>query len=175
THLPGASSPAGYGLLAIAPSAPSTLYAASPDGLFWKTADGGASWQSSRPFNAVIDSIAVDPRNAGVVLAGNENAALLRSTDGGASWTSVITVLPYVTFPAIEFAPGSPDTVYAAWLRSGNLPGGFVAPGGVYKSTDGGATWASAFVGDGTTAIAVDPRDESTLDVATVRRLVPRS
>ncbi len=160
--------------LAIAPSAPSTLYAAG-DGSFWKTTNGGASWQSSQPFDAVIQSLVVDGRSAAVVLAGTENGVIFRSSDGGTTWGPVLTVLPYVSFPAIVAAPGSPETVYAGWVGMTACPMSCVPAGGVYKSTDDGATWTSVSVGDGTTAIAVDPNDSSTVYVATTRSQIARS
>src|SRR5262249_13196070 len=92
--------------LAIAPSAPATLYsrvtANSPFGDLlgvWKTTDSGTNWikQTATPDYCGTSHIcwydnviAVDPVNASVVYAGGEgNTNLYQTLTGGSSWTLV--------------------------------------------------------------------------------------
>src|SRR5207249_3450939 len=90
-----------------------------------------------------------DPRDADTVyvavasngvngLAGN--TGIWKSSDGGASWTNTTGGISTTdAFTDLVMDPSNPATLYAAV----GTPGGSVA-NGVYKSTDGGATWARA-------------------------------
>lgn len=138
--------PAGEGLpdtllsLAIAPSAPSTLYAGTLDQGVYKSTDGGATWQrtSAGLPNAHVASLVVDPRDASVVYAGlvdlyresnpspgiaTRSIGVYRSTDGGVRWTRFSQGLPPGLFNGLlEIDPEDPDTLYAG-----------TNDGGVYK------------------------------------------
>jgi photosystem II stability/assembly factor-like uncharacterized protein len=178
---------ASIGDLAVAPSAPDTVYVgtgeadmrsdiAQGQGLF-KTTDGGATWR----FIGLADSqqigrILVDPRNPDVVLAAalghpygpNETRGVFRSTDGGATWSK--TLFKNADTGAIDmaFAPDSPDIVYAALWQTRRPPWNVYPPSsgpgsGLYKSTDGGKTWNQMKNGlpeqAGRIGIAVSPAD----------------
>jgi photosystem II stability/assembly factor-like uncharacterized protein len=95
--------------LALAPSAPQTVYATvfdpslggGPDGLphRFRTADGGNSWTALTPLATEDDRIwhvllTLDPTNAQVVYANGDDGPLYRSTDGGQSWAQVYTEDP---------------------------------------------------------------------------------
>jgi photosystem II stability/assembly factor-like uncharacterized protein len=61
-----------------------------------------------------------------------------RSDDGGATWLDLSAGLPTnLGVRTVAVDPGDPRTVYA-----GLSPGQYGAVGGVWKSTDGGETWA---------------------------------
>ena len=82
--------------------------------------------------------VAISPTNASIVLiggAGNSTCSRVyaRSTDGGATFTGagIADVGLHADAHAIMFAPSNPSIVY-----EGN-------DGGIFKSTDGGATWTS--------------------------------
>jgi len=97
-----------------------------------------------------------------------------RSSDGGATWRAASSGLPvyqpagfrpYSAVIALVIDPQNPSTLYAA-------PGLRVAVGGgVYKSTDGAASWSpansgipdSVFIG----SLAIDPQDPNTLYAGT--------
>jgi len=90
-----------YGL-AIATSAPDTVYAQTLDGLA-KTRDGGAHWQFmpetgkaklnlSASRGGSVRPVAIDPSNAEVVYAGGATGRLAKTTDGGQTWQP----LPYL-------------------------------------------------------------------------------
>lgn len=134
--------------LAVAPSAPATLYAAVQNGLetprtgtdgrllgIWKSTDAGVTWTRLQAANAACGTqcwydlvIAVHPQDAERVFFGG--VFLYRSTNGGQSFANIVAGT-HVDQHAIAFHPGSPGTMYV-----GN-------DGGIYRSTNGGTGWVS--------------------------------
>ena len=119
--------------LAVDPTDPLTVFAASPANGLFKTMDGGATWekltglgQQAKPL-----SVAVHPTQPELILAGMEFGGLYRSEDAGESWTAVAAGLPpEAVITSIVFHPRGPDLVFFA--------DGF---SGVYQSVDSGRTW----------------------------------
>lgn len=123
-----------------------------------KSTDGGKTWTQDQTFSPVavkskaaagpyIGALAVNPANNQILLAAVESTAgsslsagIWRSTDGGNSWTPVLPQSGSVANAgtAVAYDPNSPGTAYAAL-------GAYVgnSSDGVYKSTDGGATWTA--------------------------------
>lgn len=107
----------------------------------WRSADGGASWQTInaplRPLPADQTCIAaaiVDfghaPAAPQTIYAATTNAGLLLSADAGLSWTRVGQGALPDELARVTVAPGDARRVWAAGAR-----------GGVFGSTDGGASW----------------------------------
>jgi hypothetical protein len=110
-------------------------------------------------------SITLDPNDVtgntlyvgtGEANASGDSAAgtgLYKSTDGGDTWTGPLGLSAFNgrAIGSIAVRPGDPNTIYAATTRGvagvSSVTGGAVSliPGaaawGLYKSTDGGATW----------------------------------
>ncbi len=129
----------------------------------YRSADGGGSWT----FAGLKDSKSIarivvhptDPKTAWAAVAGNlwaESAerGIYKTTDGGASWTKVLSApKPNDTKAGggdIAIDPSNPNVLYAALYARIRRPWSFVSGvnytdgadvGGVFKSTDGGATW----------------------------------
>jgi photosystem II stability/assembly factor-like uncharacterized protein len=94
------------------------------------------------------------------------------SNDGGMSWERRLGHPDSGSIPEIAFHPSFPDTIFAAT----NV--GYYDPGGVYRSTDQGITWAK--MSDGITAtavrsVAVDQQDSAYLYVGNRRGHLFRS
>ncbi len=91
-----------------------------------------------------------DPQLVYVAAIGNPFAAnpergVYRTRDGGGSWERVLFVSEKTGAVDLELAPDNPDEIYATMWRAERKPwtiisGGY--EGGVYKSADGGDTWA---------------------------------
>lgn len=156
---------ASIGDLAVAPSAPDTIYVgtgeadmrsdiAQGEGIYRST-DGGAHWS----FLGLADTqqigrIIVDPRNPEVVLVAalghpygpNAERGVFRSTDGGKTWAKTLFKDQNIGAIDLAFEPGNPDVVYAALWQTRRPPWNVYPPsngpgGGLWKSTDGGKTW----------------------------------
>jgi photosystem II stability/assembly factor-like uncharacterized protein len=153
------------GALAVAPSDPNVIYAGSGEGLqrpdlsvgdgVYKSVDGGATWTHlGLRDGQQIASIAVDPNDANrlfVAVLGhpygpNPERGLYRSLDGGATFTRVLYVNDNVGAFDVTLDPRDPALVYATLWAARQAPWEIgasfeIAGSGIFKSTDGGATW----------------------------------
>lgn len=86
-----------------------------------------------------VAAVATPSAASSVALAGVKGLGVLRSTDAGQTWTLANdTALTTLDITSLAFDPSNANNAYAAALPDGNGNGG-----GVFKSTDGGATWAA--------------------------------
>lgn len=111
-------------------------------------------------------------------LAGSVGGGVWKTTDGGNTWRHLTEDLTNLSTSTIAGAATNPKVLYAG--TGEGFPGGFVIMGnGIWKSTDGGETWAvlESTVGDprftSITRIVVNPADENEIVAATrvTRRL----
>jgi hypothetical protein len=115
-----------------------------------------------------VASIAVDPGNPSHLLLGAAGGGIWESKNTGAAWAPCTDHMPSLAIGAIAFDPKTPSKVYA-----GSGEGNFYANlgAGVYKSTNGGTTWAvvasAPFVGVGFYDLVVDPANPTVLYAAT--------
>lgn len=156
---------ASIGAIAVAPSAPDTVYVGSGEctlrdstgygnGMY-KSVDAGKSWTHIGLDNTQhIGKIAVHPTNPDVVYVaaignfytGNPDRGIFRSTNGGRSWEKVLYKNENVGAVEVVIDPSNPQVVYAGLWNTRRPPWFVYAPtngpgGGMYKSTDGGDTW----------------------------------
>ena len=145
------------------------------DGVY-RSRDGGASWeQAGLAGSQHIGKILVDPRDGDTVLVaaegplwnGGGERGVYRTEDGGATWTRTLDLGPDTGVTDLEFAPGDPDTVYAAAYQRRRHVWSFLAGGpgsGIHKSEDGGRTFRKITTGlpkgdVGKIGLAVTPAD----------------
>ena len=122
------------------------------DGVY-KSADAGATWKRMGLENSEhIQNIVVDPRNSNVVYvtaigplwSSGGDRGLYKTTDGGQTWKAVLTISPDTGVTDMVIDPKKPDTIYAAALQRRRAVGQLIGGGpesGLYKTTNGGATW----------------------------------
>jgi photosystem II stability/assembly factor-like uncharacterized protein len=126
-----------------------TFYFGAVDGGVWKTTNAGTTWKpifDSQPV-ASIGALSVAPSNPKVIYAGTgetdirsdlaSGAGVYKSTDGGETW-KYIGLKETRQIAKIVVDPGNPEIVYVGALGHAYGPN---PERGVYKSTDGGATW----------------------------------
>lgn len=130
---------------------PLTYYFGATGGGVWKTTSAGAAWEnvSDGFFNTVgIGAIDVADSDPNVVYVGtgegpvrgvktSHGDGVYRSTDAGKTWVHVgLEATRHIS--RIHVHPKNPDIVFVA--AQGN-PWGPNEERGIYKTTDGGATW----------------------------------
>jgi hypothetical protein len=156
--------------IVVDPSSPSTVYAGGLGGAFVSTV-GGASWTAiNTGLPEVVISMAIDPTKTSTLYAGTlmePGAGIFKTTNAGGMWVPINTGLPMMNgmmdpslVTALAIDPMAPNTLYAA-----------VEFLGVYKTTDGGASWAAASNGLPSlrvAALAVDPAIPNTVFAGTL-------
>ncbi|HEX6458813.1 MAG TPA: hypothetical protein VF032_07845 [Thermoleophilaceae bacterium] len=107
--------------------------------------------------------------STGTLYAAASNGGIWKTTDMGQHWASIGDNLPTQVVSAVAYSPAQGGTLL---VLTGDNAFGFdsIAGLGVYRSTDGGATWQKGTgVPDGANGfrIAVDPSDPSVAYAAT--------
>lgn len=159
------------------PGQPNTFYFGSVGGGVWKSTNAGRTWNPIFDGEDVasIGAIAVAPSNPQVIYVATGEAdmrdsiqfgdGMYKSTDAGRTWKH-IGLATTRQIGRVLVHPRDPNTVYVAAL--GHVYGS-QADRGVYKSTDGGATWQKVlYKGDSVGAIdlAFDPANPQTIYAA---------
>jgi photosystem II stability/assembly factor-like uncharacterized protein len=150
------------------------IYAAYASSGVWKTDDDGASWQAvfEQQASTSIGDIAVAPSNPGILWVGTGESNLFRasmpgvgvfkSIDAGKTFQHV-GLTDTQTVARIVVHPTNPDVVYVAsagheWTDNETR--------GVFKTIDGGKTWAKVLYKSprtGAIDLAMSPADPETL------------
>lgn len=164
--------------IAVAPDNPATIYAGGAGNL-WKTVNNGITWTPvfehegsfavgdvevapSDPNVVWVGTGEVQPRFAGYAFPGT---GVFKSTDGGATWQNM-GLRDTHHIPKLLINPKDPSVVYVAamghqWSRNDER--------GVFKTTDGGRTWAKVLYVDDSTGVvdmAMDATDSNTVYAA---------
>ncbi len=117
---------------------------------------------------AAIDAVAADPN---VIYVGAATGGVWKSVDGGLTWAPIFDDQPVAAIGAVAVNQQNPDVVWVG-TGEGNVRNSASVGNGVYRSLDGGRTWA--YVGlDGTERISrilLHPRDPNTAWVAAMGR-----
>jgi photosystem II stability/assembly factor-like uncharacterized protein len=152
------------GALAVAPSSPNIVYVGSGEGLqrpdlstgdgMYKSTDAGKTWRHLGLRNGEqIAAIIVDPKDAnrlfvavlGHPYGANEERGVFRSTDGGETFQKSLYKDVDTGAVALAFDPANAQIIYADMWSARQGPwenGAWQGPNsGLFKSTDGGATW----------------------------------
>jgi photosystem II stability/assembly factor-like uncharacterized protein len=148
---------------------PNLYYFGGADGGVWKTANGGLTWSDVWPQHAVgaIGAIAIDPRNKNTVWVGTGEPNFRNDIsygdgvwvthDGGGHWRNVGLRDTW----AIAQLVIDPSNAQRVWVAAAGNPYRDSSARGVYRTTDGGATWQRVlYLGpsSGASDIAIDPR-----------------
>ncbi len=153
------------GAMAIAPSDSKIIYVGTGDSAprntvltgqgMYKSTDGGKTWKYiGLGETHIISWILVDPHNPDVVyaaalghlFASNPDRGVFKTTDGGKTWKKILYVNDGTGAINMAMDSSNPSVLYASmwqmsrkhWTFSSGGPGS-----GIYKSTDGGASWTN--------------------------------
>ncbi len=147
------------------PDQPNVFFIGINNGGVWKTDDYGRTWKpifDEAPTGSVGD-IAVSESHPDVLYVGSGEGlhrpdlgvgdGIFKSTDGGATWTHVgLSDVQQVGRLIVH--PTDPDVVFVAGLGH---PYGPNEERGVFRTTDGGATWEKVlYINHNTGAIQVE-------------------
>jgi photosystem II stability/assembly factor-like uncharacterized protein len=125
-------------------------------------------WRMIGPFRGgrVIPVTGV-PGKPNEYLFGAVGGGIWRTTNGGNTWEPIFDAEPIASIGAIAIAPSNPQIIYLGTGES-DMRSDISYGDGVYKSTDGGATWRNIGLRDSQNVgrILVDPRDANVALVA---------
>ncbi len=153
---------------------PSVYYVGAAAGGVWKTTDGGVTWKAvfEKEPTASIGAIALAPSNPNLVWVGTGEAnprndvvtgkGVYFSPDAGASWR-LMGLANAGQISQIVVNPTNPDLVCVAVLGHTWGPN---PDRGVFRTTDGGATWQKVLYVDDTTGasdLVMDPSNPMVL------------
>lgn len=101
-----------------------------------------ASWTWLGPGNigGRIRSIVIDPNNSSNWFVGSVGGGIWHSTDAGATWAPVNDFMANLAVASMAMQPGASNIIYAG-TGEGTRPIDGLQGAGIFKSTDGGATW----------------------------------
>jgi photosystem II stability/assembly factor-like uncharacterized protein len=177
--------------VAIDPEHSDTVYAGvssvpcsgSRGGGVWKSVDGAASWTKleGQPDGGGVYGLTIDPQRPATVYSWNGKGAF-KSLDGGKSWNK----LRCGPVDRMVIDPGDSNILYAVLNDESSVFACDHDPPGIYRSTDGGASWTAINSGLGTirlnflrtdviTAVVIDPAETGTLYAGTNENGVFRS
>jgi photosystem II stability/assembly factor-like uncharacterized protein len=123
--------------LALRPDSTNILYAGSFDGHIFKSSDRGLSWRTvlEGPGATEVPIIVINPQNPLTAYATHFGPphGISKTTDGGENWFT--SGLDTVDMWSLDVDPQKPETLLAGEFDPGLL-------GRMFKSTNGGQTWA---------------------------------
>jgi photosystem II stability/assembly factor-like uncharacterized protein len=153
------------GAIAVCPSNPDVVYAGTGevdlrgqimtgDGIY-RTTDAGQTWvHVGLTDSQVISKIRIDPGNCDHAYAAvlghpfgpNTQRGVFQTTDGGQTWQRVLYVDDATGAADLALDPANPQVIYASMWHVSRSPWNLTSGGpgdGLFKSTDGGATWTN--------------------------------
>lgn len=152
-----------------------TVYVGSASGGVWKSVNGGTTFKPVFDKQAMqsIGAVTIDPKNPKTIWVGTGESwtrnsvsigdGVYKSTDGGDNWTNM-GLKESERIAKILVDPTATDTVYVC------VPGRLWSDSderGLYKTTDGGKTWAKILKGanasTGCSMISMDKQSPKTI------------
>ena len=151
------------GAIAVAPSDPNVIYAGTGEACIrgdiisgngvYKSIDAGKTWAyTGLRETQAIGRLIINPKNPDIVFVAalghpfgpNPERGIFRTTDGGKTWTKVLFKDENSGGIDLSFDPNNSNIIFAALWQARRSPWSMDSGGpgsGLYRSTDGGATW----------------------------------
>lgn len=108
-----------------------------------RSAGGINQWQSLGPGNigGRTRSILFNPIDPDIMYAAGVAGGIFKSVDGGAGWAATDDMMMNLAVSTLVMDPTDPDVIYAGTGEGFGGGSPFVRGLGIFKTTDGGATW----------------------------------
>jgi len=101
----------------------------------------GLKWRLIGPFRGGrVVAVAGVPGDSTTFYFGAVNGGIWKTTDAGVVWSPIFDGQPVGSIGALAVAPSDPKTIYAGTGET-DIREDISSGNGVYKSSDGGATW----------------------------------
>jgi len=110
-----------------------------------------------------INAIALHPTDTNTYFVGSAAGGIWKTSNNGLTWSVNTDSLPTLGVSAIAITKGNPSVMY---FGSGDRDNGDAAGYGVFKSTNGGASWSISNSGMGNRTVGrliIDPNNASVL------------
>jgi photosystem II stability/assembly factor-like uncharacterized protein len=119
-----------------------------------------------------IDDVAVDERNPSTIFVGAASGGVWKTINAGTTWTPLFDREGVASIGDIALSASHPDLVWVGTGEPNNRQSSSFGDG-VYKSLDGGRTWAHMGLRDTQHIgrVIIDPVDPDTVYVAALGRL----
>ena len=144
----------------------STSAAAAP---FPASALEGLEWRNIGPANmgGRVSDVEGVPGNPRIVYVGSASGGVWKTVNGGTTWTPLFDKQEVASIGDMALEPGNPDVIYVGTGES-NVRNSVSFGNGVYKSTDGGASWKHLGLRETEriSRVLVSPRDPQKVYVA---------
>jgi photosystem II stability/assembly factor-like uncharacterized protein len=157
------------------------------DALLWQQrsrGDGGEpafarfEWLGPGNVGGRLRAILVHPEQPDTLWIGSAGGGIWKTTDGGANWSPLDDFLPSLSIGCMALDPQNPDVIYAGTGEGffntveGTSNTAAIRGAGIFRSTDGGATWAHLESTGGpewyfVNRLAIDPEDTKIMLAAT--------
>ncbi|MEO6445686.1 MAG: glycosyl hydrolase, partial [Gemmatimonadaceae bacterium] len=167
----GKSDISSVGAVTVAPSDPNVLYVGTGESQLredltygtgvYRSTDGGDTWQHlGLTETQQVAAIRVHPSNPDIAYVAaighafgpNAERGVFRTMDGGKSWEKILFINDSTGATDISMDPTNPRILFASMWKFQRSPWGMEAGGGLsglWKSTDGGDTWADLSMNPG--------------------------
>jgi photosystem II stability/assembly factor-like uncharacterized protein len=149
------------------------------NGTVWIPIGPSPMAQGGRQDNGLASAIAINPSNPNIIFLGTAGGGVWRTNDGGANWNPLFdrqVSLGVGNPSAIAIDPNNTNTIYVGTSQRLTPQ----APAGLFRSTDGGASWVrlgsgypagntgnvTQFFGQWINVIIVDPANSQRLYLA---------
>lgn len=141
---------------------------------------GAQTWQELGPmpitdsggYSGRVSAIGCSTTDPNLYYIGGADGGVWKTIDGGTTWTPVTDHMPTTAIGAIAVDPNNDQVVYVG-TGEANYANHSRYGLGIYKATDGGATWTqlaeNTFGGRTFSKIVIDPQNTSVLYAAVAR------
>ncbi|WP_420643724.1 choice-of-anchor D domain-containing protein [Candidatus Leptofilum sp.] len=147
------------------------------NGTVWAPIGPSPMTGSTRQDNGLVTAIAVNPNDEDVIYIGTAGGGVWRTNDGGSNWIPLFDRQVALGIGSIAIDPADTDVIYVGT----STRVGFQPSAGLFRSSDGGATWISLgsgfpdgnvgnvtqFITQDINVIIIDPANSNILYIGT--------